>query len=345
MAAQGSFSCEPAADDKFGPAVASCARSFDFTLLFEQSFLSIAPSIIFLFLSIWRLFNLRLSSQKTRRSWMSTAKPILALALILSQLSLLVLYIRLSLTKTRVSIPATVLSLFAAVTIVPLSYCEQNRSVRPSTLLSSYLSLSIILDLPQARTFYLIPSQLDLAVTFSVSLAVKVGLLLLEAWSKRALLEEQYRTLATEATSGILSRSLFLWMNGLFLQGFSKVISPDDLGPVDGELASAALHGQLHNEWMLQDRHVKWPLLRAMWRALRWSLLSPVPPRLCYGGLLFAQPFLINRAIAYLSKPGGVVEDDIGYGLIAAAGCVYLGIAVRSVFSIFHSSENKADIL
>ncbi|MCJ1399793.1 hypothetical protein MMC11_002996 [Xylographa trunciseda] len=331
MVTHGSLACQPAADDNFGPVVDACTRSFDFTLLFEQSILSAAPTAVFLILSLWRIWKLRISSHKTKYSWMSIAKPAAALALILGQIILLALYSRPSTIKTRLSIPATVLNLSAAMTVLPLSRLEHTRSVRPSTLLTSYLGFSIMLDVPQARTVYLIPGQLDLAATFSTAMAVKAALLLFESWSKRVLLQDQYCSLATETTSGIFGRSLFLWMNSLFVKGFARVISFDDLGPIDSKLGSARLHQNFCAEWEVQDRDVKWPLLHTLWRALRWSILSPVPPRLCYGGFLFAQPFLINRATAYLSSSSGTVEDDIGYGLVAAAGFTYLGIAVRMV--------------
>ena len=46
--------CVPNADDFFGPRVETCWRQFDFTLLFEQSVLSIAPSVLFICLfSLW----------------------------------------------------------------------------------------------------------------------------------------------------------------------------------------------------------------------------------------------------------------------------------------------------
>jgi ATP-binding cassette, subfamily C (CFTR/MRP), member 1 len=40
-----------ASDSKFGPAVAHECRSFDFTLYFEQIFLSLAPSLFLILLS------------------------------------------------------------------------------------------------------------------------------------------------------------------------------------------------------------------------------------------------------------------------------------------------------
>lgn len=223
---------------------------------------------------------------------MSRAKLGTTLLSIITQILLLVFHCQTDAVRTRVSIPATVLSLSAVIAVAPLSYLEHHCSVRPSTLLNSYLALSIILDLPQARTFYLIPGGLPFAAVFSAALGVKSALLLLEARDKTSCLMEPYQTLPTETTSGILSRSLFLWMNSLFLRGYRKVISFEDLGPIDDRLASS-LHQRLQEVWHQQQKqHAPWPLLRSLLIALRWSLLSPVPPRLCYCGFLFAQPFL-----------------------------------------------------
>ncbi|KAM0306073.1 hypothetical protein ACHAO8_010900 [Botrytis cinerea] len=328
MDAYSSQVCQLDADDTFGPAVTSCARTFDFTLFFEQAILSLVPSTIFLLISPLRIWRLRISSQKTMSSWMSIAKPITALALVSVRILLLVYYTIQNTIRTSFSIPTAILDLLAAVTIIPLSYLEQHRSVKPSTLINFYLTLSAVLDLPQARTLYLIPGQLRIAIIFSVALAVRIALLFLEAWDKRAFLMEKYQTLATETTSGIFSYSLFLWMNSLFRRGYSKVILFNDLGPIDSSLGTAGLHRRLQDSWQPQYCEARMPLLRSLWKALRWSILSPVLPRLCYSGFLFAQPFLIDRATSYLSQPSNPLEDDIGYGLIGATACTYLGIAI-----------------
>lgn len=58
--------CSFQADNVFGPVIApACRHGFDFTLLFEQSILSIAPSSIFLILVPLRLFWLYHSSITT----------------------------------------------------------------------------------------------------------------------------------------------------------------------------------------------------------------------------------------------------------------------------------------
>lgn len=55
----GTSVCSSHPDDVFGPVVAECARAFDFTLLFEESILSILPSAILILLSPVRLLSLR----------------------------------------------------------------------------------------------------------------------------------------------------------------------------------------------------------------------------------------------------------------------------------------------
>jgi hypothetical protein len=51
--------CAPNGDSYFGPQVEPCLRSFDFTLRFENLFLSIAPSVLFLLIAPIRIFTLR----------------------------------------------------------------------------------------------------------------------------------------------------------------------------------------------------------------------------------------------------------------------------------------------
>jgi hypothetical protein len=61
-----------------------------------------------------------------------------------------------------------------------------------------------------------------------------------------------------------------------------------------------------------------------------WLLLGCIPPRLCYTGFLFAQPFLVQKATEFLAGPVGPNTYKIGGGLVAAYVIVYVGIGVRS---------------
>ena len=60
--------CSAKADDTFGPAVAQCRENFDFTLLFEQTILTIAPAALFLLCVPVRIIRLYRRSMKTQPS-------------------------------------------------------------------------------------------------------------------------------------------------------------------------------------------------------------------------------------------------------------------------------------
>ncbi|KAG7426199.1 ABC transporter gloK [Fusarium oxysporum f. sp. raphani] len=70
------------------------------------------------------------------------------------------------------------------------------------------------------------------------------------------------------------------------------------------------------------------------------EFLAPIFPRLCYLALTFAQPFLVRRAIDYISKPKTDGSKERGDGLIAAYALVYYGIAFVS--SLYEQSAVRA---
>lgn len=71
----------------------------------------------------------------------------------------------------------------------------------------------------------------------------------------------------------------------------------------------------------------------AVAKALRMPLLAPVPARLALIAFTFAQPLLVNRLLNYIKEPKTPETMNIGYGLIAAYGIVYIGIAVSASLS------------
>jgi Na+/proline symporter len=61
----------------------------------------------------------------------------------------------------------------------------------------------------------------------------------------------------------------------------------------------------------------------------KWDILAGVIPRLAYTGFSFAQPFLVQRVLDFLSEAEGPNSHTEAYYLIAAYGIVYVGLAVR----------------
>jgi hypothetical protein len=64
--------------------------------------------------------------------------------------------------------------------------------------------------------------------------------------------------------------------------------------------------------------------MRAFWL----PIVSAGFPRLCLLGFTFAQPFLINQTVIFVSQSVEEATQNTGYGLIGAFALVYIGLAV-----------------
>jgi hypothetical protein len=84
------------------------------------------------------------------------------------------------------------------------------------------------------------------AAVFTSAVRSKVTILILEAVEKRSILLDWYRYSSPEVAFGIYSRSFFWWLNNLMTTSFRRVITHQDLYPIDNGMASRALSGQAH---------------------------------------------------------------------------------------------------
>ncbi|QMW42263.1 hypothetical protein G4B11_005587 [Aspergillus flavus] len=206
------------AEDAFGPA--SHVRGFDFTLTFEVYFR--------IYAAVADQFQVASSIN------------------LVLQLSLLVLW---SVSpRTSTSIPAATLGLANAIIIIGLSYVEDRKSTRPSSLLTVYLLLSILFDATQARTLWL-THRIPTAAVQSASTGTKLAMLLLEMREKTFYLQAPYRDYPPEATSGIVNLSFVWWINRLFMTGYRKLMGNRDLYDLEPGLASGLAGERLKREW------------------------------------------------------------------------------------------------
>lgn len=163
-----------------------------------------------------------------------------------------------NLAKTRASVPTAVVTLIAYLALPVLSYAEHIKSVRPSSLLSGYLLISLLCDVTRARTLWLRDHD-KIASDFTAAIAIKCALLVLETVEKRRFLLPKYQSYPFEATSGILSRFLFCWLNPLFRKGYSKTLAMDDLYGLDKHLISGYLDHLLNSAWLKGSSPVSLP--------------------------------------------------------------------------------------
>jgi hypothetical protein len=233
--------------------------------------------------------------------------------------------------------------------LLAVSYLEHILSVRPSTLLSLYLGTSILLDLPRVRTLFFISERQIVAQLFLANFFIKILLFALEISEKRRLLSRTYQAASPEATSGVINRALFLWLNNLFLKGFRTLLTIDTLTPLDAELLDESKAWKLIENWGLSKsitpcfsnplRPKRSYILEAnkssehtlFWNFLmhyKWSFLAGVLPRLAYTGFSFSQPFLVQRVLDFTTEPTDVSTKNNAYALVVAYAVVYIGLSV-----------------
>lgn len=88
-----------------------------------------------------------------------------------------------------------------------------------------------------------------IALAFTATVVLKFVILLFEATEKRWMLRPQYKAYPPEATSGIINRSFFVWINSLFWAGFGKLLVIDDLFALDKHLVSERVHTRMQAAW------------------------------------------------------------------------------------------------
>lgn len=83
------------------------------------------------------------------------------------------------------------------------------------------------------------------------------------------------------------------------------------------------------------DHRSRHSLIKACLRAYLIPFLAPIIPRLCLTVFTFAQPFLINTTIKFVSNNSP--DANYGRGLIGAWALVYLGIAISTSIYEYHN--------
>ncbi|MCJ1308488.1 hypothetical protein MMC25_002141 [Agyrium rufum] len=151
---------------------------------------------------------------------------------------------------------------------------------------------------------------------------------------------EPQRWLSPEAKSGILNLSLFWWLNSLLRQGMRKILQYGDLYALRDDMKSELVYARFEHVWGRTNKSKRRSLLFAVASAFKWSILAPVPARICLIGFNYSQPFLIQRIVDYVAQPETADSKNVGYGLIGATFFIYTGIAVSTgqyQYQIFRS--------
>jgi len=248
--------------------------------------------------------------------------------------------------RTRASLAAALLALVASLGLCILSYVEHTRNIRPSSIINAYLLLTLPFDAAELRTRWLRGHNPAGNGVASAILAAKLMVLISEAIEKRKLLLTAFTHPSPEATSGLYSRGLFWWLNPLFQLGFRNVVNDDDLFAADDDLRSKSLEIRFSRRWANrtsphptcvfqvltfcagkeypQNHTLAWVMLRTMLGPLATAVL----PRLALTFFRFMQPLLISSITKLVNEPDSESATNRGWGLTAAFGLVYIGLAV-----------------
>lgn len=256
---------------------------------------------------------------------------VLAALYVASQVVLLILWALHKNIQTKVTIPLAAINLVVALQLVTLSWMEDARSVKPSSLLNTYLLFTLLFDVVQVRTLWLQDIRTtSIPAAYTAAVALKTVFLLLEILEKRRYLKPGFRDLPPESTSGVINRSVMWWINDLLWRGFHSLLTLQDLYSLDEDLNSAELGDKVQSTWQHRakpERSFEFPW--KMCQALRWPLASALFPRLCLIGFTFSQPFLISAILRWVQH--GDTNKNEGYGLIGATILVYLGLAIFNI--------------
>lgn len=254
------------------------------------------------------------------------------MAYVVLELSLLILTAIGSFNITSMFMAASALKFIAALFMITLNIIDHSRSPRPSVLLTSYLFLTLLPDAAQARTLFLLSTEGPERIysnVFTAAIFLKGGILLLEA--KQKSVNWNKKDHSPEETSSIFSLGVFFWLNKMFLVGYKKIMTLDDLYALDSSFNARLLHDNFStNIDYSKLKGDKFGLFKVLARTLKVPLLAPIPLRLALISFTFCQPFFIGRLLDYLADTD--LDKNFGYGFIGASLFIYAGIAFSRAF-------------
>ncbi|KAK6956896.1 hypothetical protein Daesc_002178 [Daldinia eschscholtzii] len=328
--------CANANDQSLGPSVLGCRGDFDFTVKFEQLFFVLTPSVIFILLSLWRVYLLAQRPTIVDAPLLRLVKLVVLGLYTLLELSSLVIVTLFLFESDNVDIASSVLRLLTGFCMIGLSYFDHVKSARPSFLLDAYLFWTLLFDITQVRTFWLASQtrpEVILSAISTASLAIKVVILLLEIQRKPTWVNWDAKEHSPEETSSIFGLSVFFWLNRLFLDGYRKVLVIKDLYPLDQNISADRLSKRFTRK-MSDARLTGYnpSLIKVLAQTLRMPLILPIPARLARIGFTFCQPFFINSLTTHLSQPESSFLANVRYGLVGASICIYFSIAISTAF-------------
>jgi ABC-type multidrug transport system fused ATPase/permease subunit len=328
-------------DDTMGPIVRGCRDEFDFTRTFEQIFLSLFPSIVFILAAATRITHLSKRPHFIVKLKLPAAKGIVALALFALNI-LLAIATCLRSYGGKYPVQTAAVAAAASGALIPLLSFEHSKSLKPSTAICVFLSVSLLCDAVQIRTSFLSEETPFSAILIAIA-AFKFLLLLLEGKNKQNLLPPETGSLSPEGTSSPIGKCFFWWLNELLRRGYTEQLEAGDLYPLDKQLDAEKYQARFFLAYKAnlsngQDTKAKpWLLIRALVSTLNSGLVAPIPARIANGVFAFSQPFFINSMLTYLQADSTSTSNSVSFAYVGIIGFLYVGSAVSSgIYWYYH---------
>ncbi|ATY58924.1 ABC transmembrane type 1 [Cordyceps militaris] len=319
-------------DGSFSPPVisANCRGGFDFTVFFEEVILCMLPAALYLMGgSLESAFMLGKPRCLVMKSPLRFVKLIFIFIFAALQVSLVALWALEPFPSTTMPLVSAILALVVAAVFAVNSTIAHRASPRPSLIISAYLFISVLADIPRVRTLWLMGTYTNVAAILSSSLAIKLILLWLENIGKRPLLLEKYANISAEETAGLFSRGLFFWLTRLMITGSRQVLNMHTLLSIHQRINSSATFPQLKKALENTDMSHKYGLVFATFKAWPLEAAKIIFPRLVVLACSLVQPFLVQAVVDNVLAPDTQPIRNSGYGLI---GAVTTGIYEQLTF-------------
>ncbi|KAF7719283.1 Uncharacterized protein PECH_004781 [Penicillium ucsense] len=226
------------------------------------------------------------------------------------------------------TLPTALVGFAISLSMPCLSHLEHTRSLRPSTIICLFMSMTLVLDIFRLRTFCLLPDNRLVTCLFASVYMSKTAILIVESIEKQQLLGPGSQSLPPEATANVFNRYLFWWTNGVLLLGLKRALTADSLPCIDDAIGAAYVPKTLTEALEKADRYRSNALIWAFAFLDKWELISGSLARLICTGLTFIQPMLIQQLLELVDGSDRTHAKTRSAALLAAYVVVYVGLAI-----------------
>ncbi|KAK8078302.1 hypothetical protein PG996_004472 [Apiospora saccharicola] len=206
---------------------------------------------------------------------------------------------------------------------------EQYRASGPSDVTTLYYCASIIIDgvfiwRLLDDPFAAGPHRIVLIRCFA-----HTCLLVLELRTKSPAYDRDGRRLSPEERHSILNRAVFAWVNPVLAQGYTRILSEQDMPVPSRDMRPEHYRKLMIHSWSQRDKpETKYALQLALLRCVKRPFVAAIVPRAFLILFRYCQPSLIKETIRYVAASPEDAEDNRGFWIVLVAVVVYVGLAI-----------------